>query len=291
MKTSYVVISNVIMLCIGLWYFAHYLILASKPVDPSKPELLVSEFYNLSQKIKLPDTLKQVPKFVKLFDIYKTTDASESIDSFMLKLTPKFVPDTVKSKFQDEFEILKTRTDQVLLKKGYKPKNTSISGVCFIYVLIIMGIAGLLGGLLANFRGFFEMEREKKEFPKYLHFPYLIRPLTGGLCGLFVFFLTSVLVSPTTVTIDSEFISFKAMIALIALSILAGFASQEFTEKLKMAVSVLFGASLKVEVKPPAPTSPKAGTIGLEGLVPSGDNPNKPNPNIEISTYTLRNRD
>lgn len=278
MKTQYVVIANVIMLVIGIGYFAHYLKLASTPAVSIKAELTVSEFYNFSQKSKLPDTLKQVPKFIKLFNIYKTTDPSESIDSFMLKLTPQFVADTVKSKFKDDFEILKTRTDQVLLKKGYQPKTTVISGVCFVYVLIIMGIAGLLGGLLANFRGFFEIEREEKVFPEYLYFPYLIRPLTGGLCGLFVFFLTnSLLISPSVVAVESDYISFKSMIALIGLSIIAGFASQEFTEKLKMAVSVLFGANLKVVKKADDPV----GATMEPGQEAS----------LVIETYTLRNRD
>lgn len=285
------------MLVIGLYGFHCYLNKASIPPESKNPVLLVAEYQSISIKSKLPESLKQIPKFVTMFEVYGSTNPTESIDSFMNKLTPKIIADSVKVKYKDDFEILKTRTDQILLNKGFTSITCNKSGVGFICVTIIMGLAGLLGGLLANFRGFYELIRDEKDniFPAHLHFPYLVRPLTGFLCGILVFFLVNVLVSPTTATVESNSIPFKTMISLIGLAIIAGFASQEFTEKLKVAASALFGASLKVEVKKPEgpATPPKPGTSaeGGETLAPLDQSKSQPETVQETVTYTLRNRD
>ncbi len=297
MKTSHVIILNILMLVGGLLGFNHYLTIANKPPEPKNPVLLVAEYHSISNKSKLPDTLIQIPKFVKLFDLYAGTNPTESIDAFMAKITPAIAADAVKLQFKDDFEILKTRADQILLNRGFKRSSSNVGEVGFIIVAIIMALAGLLGGLLANFRGFYELIRDEKDniFPAHLHFPYLVRPLTGFLCGILVFFLVNVLVAPSTATVESNAIPFKTMISLIGLAIIAGFASQEFTEKLKVAASALFGASLKVEVKKPEgpATPPKPGTIaeGGETLAPLDQSKNQPETVQETVTYTLRNRD
>jgi hypothetical protein len=213
--------------------------------------LKVSEFENVLSKSKIPDTLLTRPVFTKLYGYYSESRPTVLVDSFYAKLDQKEIVAMKLDNYKQEMMDMKTRCDQIVLKNEKDFEKTIIQGSSFLDVLIAMCLAGLLGGVLANLRGFFEFIRdeETKVFPEHLKIPYIIRPFTGMLSGMLVFFLTSVLISTSTVSLESHFIPFKAMVTFMGIAILAGFASQEFTEKLKSAASVLFGSA------PPPPAA------------------------------------
>lgn len=158
-------------------------------------------------------------------------------------------------------------------KKGgvLKKKHPDI---IFLDIILAMGLAGLLGAVLANLRGFFEYMREAGKFPDNLLIPYLLRPITGGLSGVLVFFLANTLVSSAASSYESQFVTYKGTISFLAFAILAGFASQEFTERLKAAAAALFGTPPKAI--PPVPGGGNAGNGGGNGKADKGDPPATP---------------
>jgi len=132
-------------------------------------------------------------------------------------------------------------TQPIDLSKAKKEKKKEL--VNFLDMLVVMFLAGMLGGVLANLRGLFEFYREEKGFPANLFIPYLIRPLTAAISGLLIFFISHLIISSTAPSYDNEHITFKGMVSFMSLAIISGFASQEFTERLKAAASTLFGIS------------------------------------------------
>lgn len=115
------------------------------------------------------------------------------------------------------------------------------NGVTFLEVLLLMLLAGGLGGILCNFRGLFVHLRDEMYFPVELEIPYYVRGFTGAICGLIIYFVASLLVVSITLEAVASNITFQGMISYIALALLAGFASQEFTERLKQTAGTLFG--------------------------------------------------
>lgn len=103
-------------------------------------------------------------------------------------------------------------------------------------------VAGTLGGTLCNLRGLFTHIQEKGgRFPIRLKIPFYIRPLTGAVTGLFTFFVGNLLV--TSLAVDAATRGWKSLegrLPYIALAILAGFAAQEFMERLKALARTLF---------------------------------------------------
>jgi len=110
----------------------------------------------------------------------------------------------------------------------------------FYDVLIMMLIAGSLGGVLCNLRGIFGYYRDENQLPEELHIPYLTRPFTAAVCGIFIYFVASLLITSITL-IPSERVGFQGLITYIALAIVAGFGAQEFMERLKALAVTLFG--------------------------------------------------
>lgn len=103
-------------------------------------------------------------------------------------------------------------------------------------------VAGTLGGTLCNLRGLFTHLQEKGgRFPIRLKIPFYIRPLTGAVTGLFTFFVGNLLV--TSLSVDAAargWESLEGRLPYIAIAILAGFAAQEFMERLKALARTLF---------------------------------------------------
>lgn len=119
-------------------------------------------------------------------------------------------------------------------------ENIKDGKVNFIDVLKLMLLAGGLGGILCNFRGLFFHWRDEHCLSVELEISYCLRAVTGALCGLIVYFVASLLVVSITVEQTVDNIKFQGMVSCIALALLAGFASQEFTEKLKATAITLF---------------------------------------------------
>jgi hypothetical protein len=109
------------------------------------------------------------------------------------------------------------------------------------YVLWAISLAGGLGGVLCNLRGVFEFERDKSFFPAYLELPFYLRPVSGVLCGLFTFFVSTFFAGALSQGDADGWQTLSGMFPYIGLAFIAGFASQEFMEKLKETAKTLFG--------------------------------------------------
>lgn len=140
------------------------------------------------------------------------------------------------------------------------------------YVLWAISLAGGLGGALSNLRGVFEHARDKSYFPEYLELPFYLRPISGVLCGLFTFFLARffTISMSSGENLGSGWQSLEGMMPYIGIAFLAGFASQEFMERLKETAKSLFGVPTQlsdVPAPPPANNeSAQAGDKELESL-------------------------
>ncbi|MBW1294353.1 hypothetical protein [Aquimarina litoralis] len=164
--------------------------------------------------------------------------------------------------------------DSNLKQKEFEEIEKDVEHVNFLDMLVVMFLAGMLGGVLANLRGIFEFYREEKSFPENLFIPYLIRPLTAAISGLLIFFISHLIISSTAnPTYDNEYISFRGMVSFMSLAIISGFASQEFTERLKAAAGTLFGIS-------PAEASRRP----EDPVIPETSNPTTPNPEVPNPT-------
>lgn len=213
------------------------------------PNISIEKFKTFFKESSFPDSIKTIDNLSSLYSAVNSSSPYVTFDQFLAKSkvdTLSIFKTLEAQNVRQNLVVLKMRSDQerINLHNTGRDKGPKTS---YIHILLAMAAAGLLGGVLANFRGFFEFFREEKEFPEYLQIPYYIRPYTGLLTGLFVFFLTNVILASADVDTNSNFISFRAMISFLGFSILAGFASQEFTERLKAAASSLFGVELKVK--------------------------------------------
>lgn len=122
--------------------------------------------------------------------------------------------------------------------------DTDIINIRFYDVIKLMLVGGLLGSVLINLRGYFEAARdeENNRLPHYLCVPYMIRPFTGALCGLFAYFVLNIIVTAVTVEeLSAVEIKFKGLITYLGIAMIAGVASQEFLERLKASATTLFG--------------------------------------------------
>ncbi|MBV6472161.1 MAG: hypothetical protein JPMHGGIA_00414 [Saprospiraceae bacterium] len=116
------------------------------------------------------------------------------------------------------------------------------SGVTFYDIILLMILAGSLGGLLCNLRGFFmHFQSEQRSFPGNLEIPYYVRILLGGGAGLFIYFVANFMISSVTMEYRATQVPFNGMVSFIALAILAGFGSLEFFQRLKETARALFG--------------------------------------------------
>lgn len=113
--------------------------------------------------------------------------------------------------------------------------------VDFFDILVLMLIAGALGGVLCNLRGIFVYYRDEGGLPDDYVVPYIVRPFTAGVCGLFIYFVLSMIITSITLTPVVEGIGFQGTVSYIALAIVAGFGAQEFMERLKEVAITLFG--------------------------------------------------
>lgn len=142
------------------------------------------------------------------------------------------------------------------------------------YVLLAIFLAGGLGGALSNLRGIFEFARDKTYFPAYLEIPFYVRPVSGVICGLFTFFVSSFFAGALTQNAVAGWQTLNGMFPYIGIAFIAGFASQEFMERLKETAKTLFGVPTQADVVDPIvpPTPPTNNQGGGE----ESFNPNEP---------------
>jgi len=118
----------------------------------------------------------------------------------------------------------------------------------FILTIILMFIAGVLGGCLYSFRGLIKHSADADYLESY-NLSYFFRPLAGGLSGLMVFFLLVGGAMTLTLGVSSTYSwgTFEGRLPYIALSMLAGYGSHEFMLKLKDVAESIFSLSKKGE--------------------------------------------
>lgn len=121
--------------------------------------------------------------------------------------------------------------------------ETVATGLSFYDILLMMLLAGGLGGVLCNLRGFFMHFRggDNKSFPAHLEVPYYTRAFMGAGAGLFVYFVANFLIASITIQYVAMDVPFQGMVSFIALAMLAGFGSLEFFQRMKETALSLFG--------------------------------------------------
>ena len=118
--------------------------------------------------------------------------------------------------------------------------------------LLTMLVAGATGGTLCNLRGLFRwMSDNKGKFPKAFGLPFVIRPFTGALTGLFVFFVGNLLVAALAEARPRSWESLEGRLPYIGFALLAGFAAQEFMQRLKEVAKTVFGSKDESAEKAP----------------------------------------
>jgi hypothetical protein len=118
-------------------------------------------------------------------------------------------------------------------------------------MLATMALAGAAGATLCNLRGIFRWVSQEGGLPTRFETPFYIRPFTGALTGLFTFFVGHLLVaslSERTGTIHWRYL--EGRLPYVGFAIVAGFASQEFMQRLKEVAKTLFSESDQHNQKP-----------------------------------------
>lgn len=194
------------------------------------------------------------------------------------------VDDTGKAKVDSSKVVtkdtLKPATDTALepADKQESKSQAPIIPDMIAYVLWAISLAGGLGGALSNLRGIFEFSRDQTFFPAYLEMPFYVRPISGVICGLFTFFLSTFFAGALAAQgTGSGWQTVQGMFPYIGIAFVAGFASQEFMERLKETAKTLFGATQQsddnadpvvvqpVTITPPANTTPEQQPVNGNG--------------------------
>ena len=162
---------------------------------------------------------------------------------------------------RDDSSAISAETETVSPAEPEPQEKRLVHPMMIAYVLWAISLAGGLGGVLCNLRGVFEFERDKTYFPAYLELPFYLRPVSGILCGLFTFFVSTFFAGALTQGDGDGWQTLSGMFPYIGIAFIAGFASQEFMERLKETAKTLFGVPAE---PPPAPAPPPSGDEGHE---------------------------
>lgn len=170
---------------------------------------------------------------------------------------------------------------ETLVQTPVKPTPPTPPGVV-MYVLWAITLAGGLGAALSNLRGLYEYHRDLNYFPAYLEMPFYLRPLSGMLCGLFTFFVSNFFAGALAQQSAGAWQTVQGSFPFIGIAFLAGFAAQEFMERLKETAKALFGVTTQTPVvanpaaAQPVATPPAQGTAIRGKLESFDDDPTAP---------------
>jgi hypothetical protein len=126
------------------------------------------------------------------------------------------------------------------------PPNPSAQSIAIGRLLamttVTMLLSGVVGACLSNFRGIMKHSSVGDYDPKY-DLTYYLRPISGGLSGVIVFFL--LLGGAITLNVGSAearmaWSSLLGRMPYIAFALLSGYGSSEFMAKLKDLAQSLF---------------------------------------------------
>lgn len=121
--------------------------------------------------------------------------------------------------------------------------------VAFVRTVALMFVAGILGGCLYNFRGLVKHTQEE-DFKSSYQLSYYLRPISGGLSGIIVFFLLLGGAMTLDVGRSSGGVTWGTLLGrmpYIAFALLAGYSSHEFTLKMKDLAESLFAQRKRKE--------------------------------------------
>jgi hypothetical protein len=116
------------------------------------------------------------------------------------------------------------------------------AGDSLVAALAILAIAGGLGGSLCNLRGISRNLQEEGNFPTQDLLPFYLRPVTGAINGLFTFFLGNFIVAALARPETAAWGHIEGLLPFVGIALLAGFAVQEFLQKLKVVAISLFSS-------------------------------------------------
>lgn len=184
------------------------------------------------------------------FLLYQTLVEAESFQTKQSEKTPLQVETSVTVAPTLKGDSVKTTVTTDTIPHPIEPAQNSNKGTTGMisYVLLAILLAGGLGGALCNLRGIFQFARDNSFFPTYLEIPFYLRPISGMICGLFTFFVGSFFAGALSKGEADGWQTFQGMFPFIGIAFLAGFASQEFMERLKETAKTLFStASIPTE--------------------------------------------
>jgi hypothetical protein len=149
----------------------------------------------------------------------------------------------------------------------YCPEIPDPTAPCLDSILVLVTLfsllaAGGLGGVVCNLRGIFKYHRDESKLPDRFRIPFFVRPWLGAAVGLITFFVLSFLNSALSSTPTLAWATLAGRIPFIGLALLAGFASQEFMERLKEVAKAAFG---ETEQAPQPTMSNLAGELKSSG--------------------------
>ncbi len=130
------------------------------------------------------------------------------------------------------------------------PSNIQFHKV-LILVLMITAIFGAIGGIAYNLR---KVTEYSLNFDTHLAITYLLNPFLGSICGIlsgFLLVLGQIVVITTTTTNTNPVNALeqlKPLIILMSVSLLAGFASQDFMKKVDELIQIIFSTK-KIDEK------------------------------------------
>jgi hypothetical protein len=163
---------------------------------------------------------------------------------------PTFGPPTRIIAYTLGMMILAVTAFIVLLSLLPEPKADAIEELSgnqtlrriFLITIGVMFISGMIGGALFSIRGLAQF-RPNEPYDKRYNLAYYLSPISGGICGLVIFFL--LLGGALTLNIGadgvgSSWATFTGRMPYIAFALLAGFGSQKFMQKVKEVADTLF---------------------------------------------------
>jgi hypothetical protein len=110
-----------------------------------------------------------------------------------------------------------------------------------INTLFTMMVAGAAGGALSNLREFLLIGRRHDGLPVRLEVPLYLRPLSGGVLGVLVFFLLQFFVAVLSVGATTQgWALLHGRLAYVAVALVVGFGVRDF-EKVRLVAASLVG--------------------------------------------------
>jgi hypothetical protein len=117
--------------------------------------------------------------------------------------------------------------------------SASLQRYALIHTLLTMLVAGIAGGALSNLREFLRLGRRQDGVPVRLEVSLYLRPLSGGVMGLLVFFLLQFFIAVLSVGGTTQgWALLHGRLAYVAVALVVGFAVRDL-ESLRDVVASL----------------------------------------------------